>query len=135
MLFVFVVALLAMNPRDYLFGTRRERLRLVTSQGPPYPSRSPRAHPSGWTRTQGLSRMDSHAHPLRDAPHQDVELAAGEIASVLQAASILLASTSVSALSGRTPQYERRWTYAPHSIDRQEQLQCATPPPRRAYSY
>jgi hypothetical protein len=33
------------------------RLRLVTSQGPPYPSRSPRAHPSGWTRTQGLSRI------------------------------------------------------------------------------
>jgi hypothetical protein len=32
------------------------RLRLVTSQGPPYASRSPRAHPSGWTRTQGLSR-------------------------------------------------------------------------------
>ena len=30
------------------------RLRLVTSQGPPYPSRSPRAHPSGWTRMQGL---------------------------------------------------------------------------------
>ena len=28
---------------------------LVTSRGPPYPSRSPRAHPSGWTRTQGLS--------------------------------------------------------------------------------
>ena len=26
-----------------------DRLRLVTSQGPPYPSRSPRAHPSGWT--------------------------------------------------------------------------------------
>jgi hypothetical protein len=24
------------------------RLRLVTSQGSPYPSRSPRAHPSGW---------------------------------------------------------------------------------------
>ena len=33
------------------------RLRLVTSQGPPYPSRSPRAHPSGWTRTQGLSLL------------------------------------------------------------------------------
>ena len=29
----------------------RLRLRLVTSQGSPYPSRSPRAHPSGWTRT------------------------------------------------------------------------------------
>ena len=27
----------------------RLRLRLVTSQGSPYPSRSPRAHPSGWT--------------------------------------------------------------------------------------
>ena len=27
------------------------RLRLVTSQGSPYPSRSPRAHPSGWART------------------------------------------------------------------------------------
>ena len=27
--------------------------------GPPYPSRSPRAHPSGWTRMQGLSRRDS----------------------------------------------------------------------------
>ena len=26
-----------------------------------YPSRSPRAHPSGWTRTQLLSRRDSHA--------------------------------------------------------------------------
>ena len=39
------------------------RLRLVTSQGSPYPSRSPRAHPSGWTRTQGLSRRDSHAPP------------------------------------------------------------------------
>ena len=25
-------------------------LRLVTSQGLPYPSRSPRAHPSGWIR-------------------------------------------------------------------------------------
>ena len=33
--------------------------RLVTSQGPPYPSRSPRAHPSGWTRTQGLSRTEA----------------------------------------------------------------------------
>ena len=33
---------------------RRIRLRLVTSRGPPYPSRSPRAHPSGWTRTQYL---------------------------------------------------------------------------------
>ena len=40
------------------------RLRLVTSQGSPYPSRSPRAHPSGWTRTQGLSHRDSHAPPL-----------------------------------------------------------------------
>ena len=30
----------------------RLRLRLVTSQGPPYPSRSPRAHPSGRTRTR-----------------------------------------------------------------------------------
>ena len=39
------------------------RLRLVTSQGSPYPSRSPRAHPSGWTRTQGLSHRDSHAPP------------------------------------------------------------------------
>jgi len=29
----------------------RLRLRLVASRGPPYPSRSPRAHPSGWTRT------------------------------------------------------------------------------------
>ena len=29
------------------------RLRLVTSRGVPYPSRSPRAHPSGWTRTKG----------------------------------------------------------------------------------
>ena len=29
---------------------RRLRLRLITSQGSPYPSRSPRAHPSGWTR-------------------------------------------------------------------------------------
>jgi hypothetical protein len=36
---------------------------LVTSRGPPYPSRSPRAHPSGWTRTQGLSHRDSHAPP------------------------------------------------------------------------
>jgi len=44
------------------------RLRLVTSQGPPYPSRSPRAHPSGWTRTQGLSRRDSHAPPLASLP-------------------------------------------------------------------
>ena len=35
-------------------GTSEEiRLRLVTSRGSPYPSRSPRAHPSGWTRTQG----------------------------------------------------------------------------------
>ena len=41
----------------------RLRLRLVTSQGSPYPSRSPRAHPSGWTRTQGLSHRDSHAPP------------------------------------------------------------------------
>ena len=41
----------------------RLRLRLVTSRGPPYPSRSPRAHPSGWTRTQGLSHRDSHAPP------------------------------------------------------------------------
>ena len=32
--------------------------------GFPYPSRSPRAHPSGWTRTQGLSHRDSHAPPL-----------------------------------------------------------------------
>ena len=32
----------------------RLKLRLITSRGPPYPSRSPRAHPSGWTRTQGL---------------------------------------------------------------------------------
>ena len=44
------------------------RLRLVTSQGPPYPSRSPRAHPSGWTRTQGLSRRDSHAPPSSGRP-------------------------------------------------------------------
>jgi hypothetical protein len=44
------------------------RLRLVTSQGPPYPSRSPKAHPSGWTRTQGLSRRDSHAPPLFGTP-------------------------------------------------------------------
>ena len=42
---------------------RALRLRLVTSQGSPYPSRSPRAHPSGWTRTQGLSHRDSHAPP------------------------------------------------------------------------
>ena len=50
---------------------------LVTSQGPPYPSRSPRAHPSGWTRTQGLSHRDSHAPLFWDDPRQDVELAAG----------------------------------------------------------
>ena len=30
------------------------RLRLVTSQGSPYPSRSPRAHPSGWTSNRFL---------------------------------------------------------------------------------
>ena len=46
----------------------RLRLRLVTSQGSPYPSRSPRAHPSGWTRTQGLSRRDSHAPPSSGRP-------------------------------------------------------------------
>ena len=51
------------------------RLRLVTSQGSPYPSRSPRAHPSGRTRTQGLSHMDSPA-PRR-------------FASILHAASCL----------------------------------------------
>ena len=45
------------------FAKARLRLRLVTSQGSPYPSRSPRAHPSGWTRTQGLSHRDSHAPP------------------------------------------------------------------------
>jgi hypothetical protein len=44
------------------------RLRLVTPRGPPYPSRSPRAHPSGWTRTQGLSRTDSHAPPFLGCP-------------------------------------------------------------------
>ena len=33
-------------------GAIKLRLRLVTSQGSPYPSRSPRAHPSGRTRTQ-----------------------------------------------------------------------------------
>ena len=44
------------------------RLRLVTSRGPPYPSRSPRAHPSGWTRTQGLSHRDSHAPPSSGRP-------------------------------------------------------------------
>ena len=36
--------------------------------GSPYPSRSPRAHPSGWTRTQGLSRRDSHAPPSLGRP-------------------------------------------------------------------
>ena len=41
------------------------RLRLVTSQGSPYPSRSPRAHPSGWTRTQGLSHRDSTTRTFR----------------------------------------------------------------------
>ena len=46
----------------------RLRLRLVTSRGPPYPSRSPRAHPSGWTRTQGLSHRDSHAPPSSGRP-------------------------------------------------------------------
>ena len=30
---------------------------LVTSRGPPYPSRSPRAHPPGWTRTQLLASI------------------------------------------------------------------------------
>ncbi len=35
----------------------RLRLRLVTSRGPPYPSRSPRAHPSGWTRTHRLASV------------------------------------------------------------------------------
>ena len=49
-------------------GSIRLRLRLVTSRGPPYPSRSPRARPSGWTRTQGLSRRDSHAPPLFGTP-------------------------------------------------------------------
>ena len=44
------------------------RLRLVTSQGSPYPSRSPRARPSGWTRTQGLSHADSHAPLLSGRP-------------------------------------------------------------------
>ena len=58
-------------------GRRRGWLRLVTSQGSPYPSRSPRAHPSGWTRTQGLSHRDSHAPFFWDDPRQDVELATG----------------------------------------------------------
>ena len=48
---------------SYPIRRPRLRLRLVTSQGSPYPSRSPRAHPSGWTRTQGLSHRDSHAPP------------------------------------------------------------------------
>ena len=36
--------------------------------GSPVPLPLPRAHPSGWTRTQGLSRMDSHAPPLFGTP-------------------------------------------------------------------
>ena len=40
------------------------RLRLVTSQGSPYPSRAPRAHPSGRTRTQGLIRWLVSYMPL-----------------------------------------------------------------------
>ena len=35
----------------------RLRLRLVTSQGSPYPSRSPRAHPSGWSRMRLRLRL------------------------------------------------------------------------------
>ena len=40
------------------------RLGLASSRGPPYPFRSPRAKPSGWTRTQLLSRRDSHSPPF-----------------------------------------------------------------------
>ena len=58
---------MAQAQASYVVGSpvpqQRLRLRLVTSQGSPYPSRSPRAHPSGWTRTQGLSHRDSHAPP------------------------------------------------------------------------
>jgi hypothetical protein len=39
------------NQSDGLTAAQTLRLRLVTSQGSPYLSRSPRAHPSGWTRT------------------------------------------------------------------------------------
>ena len=43
------------------------RLRLVTSQGSPYPSRSPRAHPSGWTiflvSYRTLARCGFRANP------------------------------------------------------------------------
>jgi len=55
--FLILVASTASRPRLLRLRLRLLRLRLVTSRGPSYPSRSPRAHPSGWTRTQGLSYL------------------------------------------------------------------------------
>ena len=49
-------------------GSKRHlgvRLRLVTSQGPPYPSRSPRAHPSGWTSLLSSSSLSRASAPWR----------------------------------------------------------------------
>ena len=55
-------------------------LRLVTSQGPPYPSRSPRAHPSGWTRTQGFLVSYMPLARLRKALQVEQHKAANEAA-------------------------------------------------------
>ena len=61
-----------------------------------------RAHPSGWTRTQGLSHRDSHAPPLTGRPpsgcgtgrwllfYDETETKLGDrFASVLHAASLV----------------------------------------------
>ena len=42
-------------PRDSSRTAYQLRLRPVTLRGPPYPSCSPRAHPSGWTRKASVS--------------------------------------------------------------------------------
>ena len=53
--FVYFVLLVSRTRWGAAAASMRDcdlRPRLVTSRGSPYPSRSPRAHPSGWTRTQ-----------------------------------------------------------------------------------
>ena len=52
----------------------RTRLRLVTSRGPPYPSRSPRAHPSGWYKEAEASYVAGSPVPLPLPPGPPVRL-------------------------------------------------------------
>jgi len=79
------------------------RLRLVTSQGSPYPSRSPRAHPSGTVDVTAVLGL------VGPALHAASALHAAAVAAAVQKSALLLIEQRCSHSEGLSKQRLLHW--------------------------